>query len=423
MKYLVLLGDGMADWPVPALGGRTPLDAAAHPHMDFLARNAICGLARTVPEGMPPGSDTANLSVFGYDPEVYYSGRSPLEAVNMGIDLGLKDVTYRANTVTLTGDTLESAVMADYSAGELPSAESHVLIADLARELFGQDGGRTQGSAPTALARQGSRELYPGVSYRHCLVLRDAEDGALLTPPHDISGRPVGDFLPKGRNAELLRGLMERSFAFLRRHPLNLDREKRGLNPANCLWFWGEGRKPALPSFPEKYGIRGGVISAVDLLHGIGRCAGLVSIPVDGVITGNWHTDFAAKARAAAAAFDEMDFVYLHIEAPDECGHHGELREKIWSIEQIDAQVLGPILTALRARDEDFAVLLMPDHPTPMATRTHAPDPVPFALYDSRRRAHGAERFTEACCAASGLFVPRACTLMDHLMNGTEVLA
>lgn len=404
MKYLILLGDGMADWPVPDLGGRTPLDVARHPHMDALAQNAVCGLARTVPEGMPPGSDTANLAVFGYDPKIYYSGRSPLEAVNMGIPLDPADVTYRANTVTLTGETLETAVMTDYSAGELPSAESHVLVGDFAREI----------------ARPGL-ELYPGVSYRHCLVLRGAEDGALLTPPHDIPGRPVAAYLPQGVNAPLLRALMARSFDFLRRHPLNLDRQKRGLNPANCLWFWGEGRKPRLTSFTEKYGVRGGVISAVDLIHGIGRCAGLESIPVDGVITGNWHTDFAAKARAAIRAFETLDLVYLHIEAPDECGHHGELKEKIWSIEQIDGQVLGPILAALRARGEDFAALVMPDHPTPMAIRTHAPDPVPFALYDSRRRGTpGAPRFTEADCKATGLFVPQACTLMDRLVGKAE---
>lgn len=406
MKYLVMLGDGMADWPVPELSGRTPLEAAAHPNMDFLAQHGVCGLARTVPEGMPPGSDTANLSVFGYDPKICYSGRSPLEAVNMGIPLNARDVTYRANTVTLTGDTVESSVMTDYSAGEIPSEESRILIADLAKELC-RDG----------------LELYPGVSYRHCLVLRDAEDGAELTPPHDIPGRPVAEYLPKGTNADLLRGLMEHSYDFLRRHPLNAQREQEGKNPANCLWFWGEGRKPQLASFTEKYGIQGGVISAVDLIHGIGRCAGLLSIPVDGKITGNWHTDFAAKSRAAIRAFDTMDFVYLHVEAPDECGHHNELREKVWSIEQIDGQVLGPVLDALRARGEDFAVLLMPDHPTPMAIRTHAPDPVPFTLFDTRRNTSGAARFTEKDCKETGLFVPAAHTLMDSLILGREVRA
>jgi len=404
MKYLVLLGDGMADWPVLELADRTPLDVAAHPHMDFLAQHGVCGLARTVPEGMPPGSDTANLSVFGYDPKIYYSGRSPLEAVNMGIPLGPKDVTYRANTVTLAGDTVENAVMADYSAGEISSEESHILIRDLEKELCSP-----------------GLELYPGVSYRHCLVLRDAEDGADLTPPHDISNRPVAEYLPKGRHAAQLRELMDRSYHFLRRHPLNLERQAQGKNPANCLWFWGEGRKPQLASFKEKYGLRGGVISAVDLIHGIGRCAELESIHVDGNITGNWHTDFAAKARAAVRAFDTLDFVYLHIEAPDECGHHNELKEKIWSIEQIDSQVLGPVLEALRARKEDFAVLLMPDHPTPIAIRTHTPDPVPFAMYDTRRVVSVPVRFTERDCGNTGLFIPAAHTLMDHLISGTEV--
>lgn len=403
MRSVVFLGDGMADWPVEALGGKTPLEAASHPHMDFLARHGQYGLAQTVPPGMLPGSDTANLSVFGYDPEIYYTGRSPLEAVNMGIPLNREDVTYRVNTVTLTGGCrMEDCIMADYSGGEISSEESRQLI-ELAASHFPQVG-----------------ELYPGISYRHCLVRRGAAGGAQLTPPHDISGKPVRDFLPQGESAALLRDMMAQSYLLLRDHPINQRRAAQGKNPANCLWIWGEGRKPALPFFREKFGVsRDGVISAVDLVRGIGRCAGLEVLPVEGRITGTFETDFAAKGRAAVEALREgFRFLYIHVEAPDECGHHGQLQEKIFSIEQIDRHIVGPVLQWLQGCGEDFAALVMPDHPTPLAVRTHVSDPVPFALYDSRlRRNSGAGAYNEKEAAATGLLIPKACSLMEDLVK------
>lgn len=404
MKSVVFLCDGMADYPVEALGGRTPLEAASHPHMDEIAQNGLFGLARTVPETMKPGSDNANLSVFGYDPLVYYTGRSPLEAVNMGIDLSPADVAYRCNTVTLSGDgLLEDCIMTDYSAGEISSEESRQLILSM-DQLF----------------RSQRVELYPGISYRHCLVLRNATTGATTTPPHDISGKPVKDCLPQGTNGELLLDMMKRSFAVLKDHPVNQARIAQGKNPANCLWFWGEGRKPALSSFREKFGVeKGGVISAVDLIQGIGRCAGLEVLPVDGKITGTYETDFSAKARAAIRALENgCSFVYLHMEGPDECGHHGQIQEKVGCIQDIDQKVIGPVLDYLKKCGEDYSVLIMPDHPTPLRLRTHVSDPVPFALFSTRRKGdQGAASFTEQAAKDTGLLIPQACQLMPMLLG------
>ena len=402
MKSVVFLGDGMADYPIAALDNMTPLEKSVHPGMDFLAQNGLFGLARTVPKGMPPGSDTANLSVFGYDPEIYYSGRSPLEAASMGIPLDIADVTYRCNTVTLSeAADLADADMIDYSAGEITTEESRQLIEYL-RDQIARDG----------------LELHPGISYRHCLVLRAGADGAKLTPPHDITGKPVHEYLPSGQNAELLMAIMRRSYEILKDHPVNLARVAAGKNPANCVWFWGEGRKPDLTPFAEKFGVqRGAVISAVDLIHGIGRCAGLESIEVAN-ITGNYHTDFAAKGRAAIEALQSgCEMVYIHVEAPDGCGHHGEIPEKVWSIEQIDEKIVRPVLDYLRSTGEDFSALLMPDHPTPIAKLTHIDDPVPFALYRSDTVRRGAERFTEANAAASGVYIEKACDLMEMLVK------
>ncbi len=401
MKTIVFLGDGMADEPFAPLDGHTPLELANHPHMDYMASHGVFGLTRTVPLGMPPGSDTANLSVFGYDPKIYYSGRSPLEAASMGIPLELSDVTYRCNLVTLSeAAALEDAVMVDYSSGEITSAESAELIAFLRPRLEAE-----------------GRELYAGISYRHCLVLRNAADGTDLTPPHDITGRPIRGFLPKGGNGELLLSLIRRSYELLRDHPVNRKRIERGLNPASSVWFWGEGRKPALTPFREKFGVeRGAVISAVDLVQGIGVCAGLDVIRVPN-ITGNYHTDFAAKGRAAVEAFrNGYEFVYIHVEAPDECGHHGEMKEKIWSIEQIDEKIMGPVLDYLRASGEPWAALVMPDHPTPLAKLTHTGDPVPFALLRSDDERPGARRFTESAAAEAGLFLDPACRIMERLV-------
>ena len=399
MKLAVILGDGMADWPVDELDGKTPLEAACHPHMDELARRGEFGLVRTVPEGMKPGSDTANLAVFGYDPRVYYSGRSPLEAMSLGIPLTEWDVTYRCNLVTLKeAPSLEESAMLDYSAGEISTEEAAELVAILNERL-----------------RSPGVTLHPGFSYRHCLVLNDAGTGAELTPPHDISGRETHGSLPAGKNAELLLKWMRASFEILRDHPINRARVASGKNPANAIWFWGEGRKPSLMPFFEKTGLRGAVISAVDLIQGIGRCAGMDVIKVAGA-TGTFETNFAGKAEAAVNALaNGADFVYVHLEAPDECGHHGQLNEKIFSIEQIDEKVLGPVWTYLESTGEDYRILVLPDHPTPMKIRTHSPEPVPFALFRRGDADNRNARYTEREAAETGLFVEAGHTLVDRM--------
>ncbi|HIX65424.1 MAG TPA: cofactor-independent phosphoglycerate mutase [Candidatus Anaerotruncus excrementipullorum] len=406
MRYLVILGDGMADRPVPELGGRTPLEAAHKPHMDWLAQHGEVGMARTVPEGMPPGSDTANLSVMGYDPRTCYSGRSPLEAVSMGIPLAEDDVTFRCNLVTLSEEeAYEDCTMVDYSSDEITTRESSQLIHDLNQAFHTEN-----------------RDLFPGISYRHCLVLHHAKTGSLCTPPHDISGRPIRDHLPGGTYGAQLLELMKRSREILRSHPVNLDRIARGLRPATSCWFWGEGTRPAIQNFTEKYGVKGGVISAVDLIKGIAICAGLESVDVPGA-TGTVHTNFPGKAQAAIDLFRRgAQFVYIHMEAPDECGHRHEVENKVKSIELIDSQVVGPVLEALQADGEPFSVLVMPDHPTPLDIRTHSADPVPFVLWRSGRQgAHPAPRYTEAEGERTGLFVPQGCRMMDWLIKEEKI--
>ena len=401
MKYAVVLGDGMADYPVPELDGKTPLDVARHPAMDRLAQHGAFGLVKTIPEGMIPGSDTANLAVFGYDPKIYYSGRSPLEACSMGIELDLSDVTYRCNFVTLSDPAHPAqSFMADYSAGEISSQEAAVLVASLNEALADE-----------------SVRLYPGISYRHCLVLKHGKTGAELTPPHDISTQPVAGRFPRGTNADLLNRWIETACAILPEHPVNQARIAAGKNPANAVWFWGEGRKPALKSFQEKNGLKGAVVSAVDLVQGIGVCAGMI-IKVPGA-TGTYRTNFSGKAQAAIDAFKTgMDYVYIHLEAPDECGHHHEVKEKIYSIEQIDEKILAPLLAYLESSGEDYTVLLLPDHPTPLVKMTHVSDPVPFVLYrkgDSLKRA--GIRYCEKDALDTGLFVPEGYTLIDRMIN------
>ena len=399
MKYAVILGDGMADWPIDELGGKTPLDVAKHPFMDKLAQEGTFGLVQTVPDGMKPGSDTANLSVFGYDPLKYYTGRSPLEAASLGIPLSETDVTYRCNLVTLSGEgKLEDKTMADYSAGEISTEEARELILYLDYHL----------------SCEGVR-LYPGFSYRHCLVMNHAETGAELTPPHDITGKPVAGKLPAGTNAALLTDWMEEAHVLLKQHPVNLARIVTRKNPANAIWFWGEGRKPALTPFFEKTGLHGAVISAVDLVQGIGRCAEMNVIKVEGA-TGTFETNFTGKAQAAIRALSGgADYVYIHIEAPDECGHHGQIKEKIYSIEQIDAQVLAPVLTYLEESGEDYAVLVLPDHPTPIRIQTHSADPVPFALYQKGNAGRKAVRYTEQDAKNTGVLITEGYRLIDEL--------
>lgn len=406
MKYIVMLGDGMADYALEELGGKTPLEAAEKPYMDALARTGIMGMARTVPEGMPPGSDTANLAVMGFNPQACYSGRSPLEAVSMGISLAADDVTYRCNLVNLSEtDVYEDAIMQDYSSDEISTAESAQLIAAL-NELF---------ETP-------DRKLHPGISYRHCLVLHHAQTGAVCTPPHDIALRPIREYLPKGQNGEMLLDLMRRSRDILMHHPVNEARRARGLRPATSCWFWGEGTKPAIENFEQMHGVRGGVISAVDLIKGIAICAGLKSVDVEGV-TGNVHTNFSGKAQAAIDLLrDGYDFVYIHVEAPDECGHRHEIENKVKSIELIDKKILGPVIEAMRQDQEEYAILLMPDHPTPLSLRTHTAEPVPFVLYRSDAPQPERDcRYTEAQAGKTGVFVPEGYRLMRALLHQEKV--
>lgn len=402
MKYIVVLGDGMADYPVKELGNKTPLEVAQKPNIDALAQKGFCGLVKSIPNGLPPGSDTANLSVMGYDPRIYYTGRSPLEAVSMGISLSLTDVTYRCNIVSLSEDEVyENCVMEDYSCDEIPTEESEVLIQYL-DEAFRQDG----------------MKLYSGISYRHCLVLKNAKDGCDTTPPHDILDNCVRDFLPKGQNSELLFEMMKRSKELLKNHPINQAREKRGVKPASSLWFWGEGRKPNLDTFKNKYKVDGAVVSAVDLIKGIGICAGMEIIEVEGA-TGNIHTNFAGKGMAAVNALKNgKDFVYIHIEAPDECGHRREIENKVLAIEKIDADIVGPIVKEMEATGEPFRVMVLPDHPTPLDLRTHVRDPIPFIIYDSRKTAdHTISSYTEKKGMETGVFIDPGHTLMGMFLS------
>lgn len=399
MKYIVILGDGMADTPVEALGGKTPLEAANKPHMDYLAAHGELGMAKTVPDGMAPGSDVANLSVIGYDPSEVYTGRSPLEAVSIGVDLADTDVTYRVNTVTLSDEeNYADKTMVDYSADEITSAEGALLMQSI-QEAFGSD----------------KFSFYAGTSYRNLLVLHRGETGCKLTPPHDISGRCIGAYLPEG--APALYDMMQKSYDILKNHPVNVDRVRRGLHPANSIWFWGEGTKPGVTNFKEKYGVDGAMISAVDLLKGIGYCAGMDVIEVEGA-TGNVETNFAGKAQAVIdALLGGKDFAYLHVEAADESGHRGEIENKVLSIEKLDA-ALGSILSALKAAGEDYAVLLMPDHPTPLAIKTHSSDPVPYVLYRSNgETADSGLRYTEENAKSTGVYEPVGHKLMAKLLK------
>lgn len=401
MKYVVILGDGMADRPLDELDGKTPLEAANIPAMDFLARNGDVGLVKTIPDGMSPGSDTANLSVLGYDPSVYYTGRSPLEAVSMGVSLGPTDVAMRCNLVTLSdGSDISDTVMVDYSAGEISTDEARLLIKTL-RESFQTE----------------KVDLFPGVSYRHCLVLRNAKTGSKCTPPHDISGCPVKEHLPTGRYGTLLLEMMERSRQILRHHPVNISRMEKGLNPANACWFWGEGTSPSLPLFRDKFGVDGSVISAVDLVKGIGICAGMSAPEIPGA-TGNINTNFRGKADFALEQLNNgADFVFVHIEAPDECGHQGNAREKTRAIELIDSEVLERVLDGLNKSGHDYSILLLPDHPTPVSLRTHTSDAVPFVLYRSKTKGtKPAERYTENLAGKTGLYIPKGHKLMEQLI-------
>ncbi|HWP96273.1 MAG TPA: cofactor-independent phosphoglycerate mutase [Syntrophomonadaceae bacterium] len=402
MKYLVVLGDGMADYPIEALNRKTPLQYAQTPNIDEFARSARIGLVSTIPGGYPPGSDVANLSVLGYDPRTCYTGRSPLEAVSMGVELGDDDLALRCNLVTLSGQPdYADRTMDDYSAGEISSAESAQLIESLEKEL-GSD----------------AFKFYPGISYRHLVIWRGGRKRQVaLTPPHDISDRRIGEYLPAGEDSAPLLDLMKRSAALLASHPVNEVRSQEGLHAANSIWFWGEGSKPALDTLTRRYQIQGSVICAVDLVRGLGICAGLTPIRVPGA-TGGIETNFFGKARAA---LDELkrgrDFVYLHIESPDECGHQGNLEKKIWSIEQIDSQVIGLIREEMNSLG-DFRLLLLPDHPTPISLKTHSCEPVPFLVFDRQQPHTQAPDCFDETAAASGTFVPEGHLLMEYFIKG-----
>ncbi len=401
MKYIIFLCDGMADYPVDDLGGKTPLSVANNPNMDELCKKGELGLVKTVAEHLSPGSDVANLSVMGYDPDMYYTGRSPLEALSIGVNLRDSDVTFRANVVTLSDEeNYADKTMVDYSSGEITTAEAHQLINYL-KENMSFD----------------HIDLYGGTSYRHLVVWDGGSTNVTLTPPHDISDKKVTEYLPKGEGADVLLEMMKKSHELLKNHPVNLDRIARGLNPANSLWIWGEGTKPMLSPFCEKFGISGTMISAVDLLKGIGNGTKMDVIEVEGA-TGNIDTNFDGKAAAAIDAFKGgTDFVYIHMEAPDECGHHGDTEGKIRSIELIDEKVIKPVVDYLKSTGEDFRVLITPDHPTPIALKTHVRDAIPFVIYDSRRDTGLNLDYTEENASKTGLYIEPGYKLMEKFLE------
>jgi 2,3-bisphosphoglycerate-independent phosphoglycerate mutase len=404
MKYIVILGDGMADHPIPELNDRTPLQCAKKPYMDYLAQNGEVGMVNTIPEGCPPGSDVANLSVMGFDPRSCYTGRSPLEAVSMGINLEENDIAFRCNLVTLSDDeAYPEKKIIDHSSDEISTKEGRKLLSEINRLFKTED-----------------ISFYPGISYRHCMVWKNGPEKFIpspLTPPHDIIERKIGEYLPSGDNGSILLSMMEKSYSFLCSHKINKDRASKGLRPANSIWFWGEGKRPSIPKFNEKYGIEGSVISAVDLIKGIGICAGLKVVDVEGA-TGNIHTNFTGKAEAALRELESgKDFVYVHIEAPDECGHRSELQNKIKSIELIDEKIVRPLLEGLK-KYEDFKILVLPDHPTPLSIRTHSSDPVPFILYGNGISKSGIKCYDEYSAANTGLKITEGHKLMDRLIKG-----
>ena len=409
MKYIILLGDGMADRPRADLGGRTCLQTARTPNLDGLATRGQVGMVRTVPLGFPPGSDVANLSVMGYDPLKYYTGRSPLEAASIGVPLAPEDVAYRCNLVTLrisspgpAGERRRNAVMEDFSAGHISTQEARSLIEEIERKL-------------------GSDQLrfYPGVSYRHLMVWKGGKDRIECTPPHDIQDRDIADYLPAGEGEDIINGLMEASVPMLTTHPVNKARTEQGKRPANSIWLWGQGRRPSMPTFQEKYGLEGAVISAVDLTKGIGVYAGFEVINVPGA-TGWIDTNYVGKAEHALFALKTRDIVYLHVEAPDEAGHTGDLQNKIKAIEDFDELIVGNIIEGMKQFDE-YRILALPDHPTPLEIRTHSGEPVPFVLYDSRNERTGdAIAYCEGIAARKDvLFFEEGYMLMDHFLERT----
>lgn len=399
MKYLVVLGDGMADEPIESLGGKTPIEYAVTPELDRLAPISEQGLAATIPDGMKPGSDTANLAVLGYDPKKYYTGRSPLEALSIGVDMKPDDIAIRCNIVTLSEEEVPygERIIFDHSSGEISTEEAAELLKAV-REAFQTE----------------VYQFYVGTSYRHLLIWAGGQV-AELTPPHDILTRKIGDYLPED---PALRAMMEKSFDILNHHPVNEKRAAEGKNKANSIWFWGAGTRPSLSSFREKTGKRGAMVSAVDLLKGIAVGAGMQNMIVPGANAG-LHTNYEGKAEAAAKALleDGNDFVYIHVEAPDEMGHQGSAERKVQAIEYLDQRLIKPLTERMDASGEPYRMLIMPDHPTPISCRTHVSTPVPFLLYDSRKKEGSGLLYSEKNGAATGLFYQDGYKLMDRLLE------
>jgi len=397
MKYIVLVGDGMADYPVSELGGRTPLEAARTPNMDFIAQHGKLGRVKTIPDRSTPGSDVANIAIFGYDPDKFYTGRGPLEAANLGIQLEPDDVVFRCNLITTSGDTL-----VDYSAGHISSKESQIIMKFLDKNLGSE-----------------RFKFYPGVSYRNLLLIKKGMqenlDELRCKPPHDISGQSITKNLPNGNNADIIIRLMEESRRLLEGHEINLVRIDLKENPANMVWLWGQGRKPSMPKFQDKYGLRGSVISAVDLIKGLGRVLGLEVICVPGA-TGYYDTDYEGKAKAALKSLGKNDFVFVHVEAPDEAGHNGDLREKIAAIERFDQLVVGKVLEAFKQK-KDFRILVMPDHATPLSVKTHTRDIVLFGIYGQGIEAGQALSYCEKEAEKSDLYFDKGYELMDYFIK------
>lgn len=401
MKYVVVLYDGMADYPVPALDGKTPMMVANKPNFDALAKKSEVGLIRTVAEGLKPGSDVANMSVMGFDPKKYYTGRSPLEAVSIGVKLNDDDVTLRCNLVTLSDEeNYEDKTMVDYSAGDIGTKEAAEIMKSV-EEFFGNE----------------IYTYYSGVQYRHCLVVKGGTtELGNMTPPHDISGRVVGSYLSTHENAKPLVDMMKRSYDFLMSHPVNKERIARGERPANSIWLWGEGRKPILPSFESLYGKKGAVISAVDLLKGIALSADMAAPDVEGA-TGYIDTNFEGKALEAVKQLEDgKDFVYIHFEAPDECGHRNEPHNKVRAIELIDEKVLPVVVEALEKYD-DYKIMILPDHPTPITTMTHASDPVPYMIYHKKGETEGVDTINEETAKATGNFIDDGPGVMARFLS------
>ena len=399
MKYIILQGDGMADYPLEVLGGKTPLEAARTPNMDWLATHGVFGIAHVIPKGFPPGSDVGNMSIMGYDPALYHTGRSPLEAASMGVALGPNDIAFRCNLVTLAGSDSEK-IMEDFTSGHIPTEEAAEIIRDLDRELGG-DG----------------IEFFPGVSYRHLMVWRDGQEKMTTTPPHDITDQKTAGYLPKGDGADRLLKLMQASEPILAAHRVNKQRRTEGQRAATTIWLWGQGRAPKLPPLTERFGIKGGVISAVDIIHGLGVYAGLERIDVPG-ITGFLDTNYVGKGEYGVRSLEKNDLVFIHVEATDEAGHMGDVDKKIQAIEDFDEKVVGTVLKGMAHRN-DYRILLMPDHPTAIALKTHVADPVPFVLYSPQEpRNNGAVGYNEKDAAATGVVAKEAYRLMESLIEG-----